>query len=276
MNTNELQNKKIWISRQSKKHPDQIKKLGRVHELVFHPKRQRLVGFLVKRPDIAWMFRREDAFVGIDGFDLMEDDSGKSVLVVKDASDAIGKGALKKQGVRLEECLLWIGLPAISENGVDLGIIDSVEFDPKTGDVIEMTIGRGVTNDALLGRLTIPASLIKGFRIGVGSKLNVPETLEGDEIIGAIVVDDEATAIPVSGGVAEKAGKASAVAIDKVQKTSVKVKEKVSPKIDEAGTVVKKGVEKGAFATGRQIGRATGMFKGFKDEFKKSMNGEDE
>lgn len=268
MNTSDLENKKIWIHRNTKKNPDGIKKLGRIHAFVFHPERPKFVGILVKRPDIAWMFRREDSFVAYNGFDILEDDKGKDILVVKDSADAIGKGALKAQNVKLDDCLLWLGLAVTCEDGTGMGVIDSVEYDPVTGDVIEMAISQGATANALLGKRIVPSEMIKGFKLGAGSKLNMPQGIGEDEVRGALILDNEAKELPVVGGVAENAGNATAVVIDKVQKTSSKVKEKVSPALNEAG----EAVQKGAFVTGRQIARTEGMFKGFKDEFKKAMS----
>lgn len=276
MNTNDLENNKVWVYHPTKNNPDGIKKLGRIHALVFHDKKPQLVGFLVKRPDIAWMFRREDAFVAFNGFDVLEDDKGKPVIVVKDDSKAVGKGALKALGVKLDDCILWLGLPVICEDKTNLGIVDSVEFDPATGIVKDLSISQGATANALLGRRKVPSTMLKGFKLGEGAKLNMPES-DGDErAYGAIIVSNDAAALPVVGGAAETAGNASAIAMDKVQKTSAKAKEKVVPAISNAGKTVQKGVEKGAYATGRQIARTEGMFKGFKDEFKKAMNSDDE
>lgn len=268
MNTNELGNKKVWVEHSTKKNPDAVKKFGKIHAFVFHPNKAQLVGFLVKRPDIAWMFRREDAFVAFDGFAVMEDDSGKSVIVVKEDPKATGKGALKALGVKLDDCVLWLGLPVICENKTDLGVVDSVEFDERNGRVSKITISKGATANTLLGRRKVPASMIKGFRLGVGAKLNMPDGQSDDEVHGAIIVSDEAADLAAVGGAAESAGAASAIAIDKAKKTHSKAKEKIAPIVSDAG----KAVQKGAYVTGRQIARTEGMFKNFKDEFKKAMN----
>ena len=275
MNTNDLESKRIYFLHSTKKNPDRIKKLGKIHQFVFHPSKSQLVGFLVKRPDVAWMFHREDAFVAFNGFDILEDEKGKPVIVIKEDSKATGKGALKMLGVKLDDCLLWIGLPVICEDKRNLGVVESVDFDPSTGKVLDVVISQGATANTLLGKRKVPTSMIKGFKLGEGAKLNLPETGKEDAAYGAIVVSDEAATVPVVGGVAETAGTASAIAMDKVQKTHAKVKKKVVPAIGNAGEKVQKGVEKGAFATGRQIARTEGMFKNFKDEFKKAMNDDD-
>ena len=45
------------------------KRVGKVRHFVFHPKARRVVGFTVKRPDIALMAHRSDLFVALDGFE---------------------------------------------------------------------------------------------------------------------------------------------------------------------------------------------------------------
>ena len=71
---------------------------------------------------------------------------------------------------------------------------------------------------------------------------------------------DEAADIAIEGGAAEKAGAATAVAMDKAH-TAV---DKVKPKVSEAAHVAGDAVNKGAYATGKQIGKATGTSPPFK------------
>ena len=67
-------------------------------------------------------------------------------------------------------------------------------------------------------------------------------------------------------------GAATAVASDKVQRNCKKVRTVAKPKVQEASKAAGEAVEKGVYATGKQIGRTKGMFKNFADEFKKGMN----
>ena len=46
------------------------KRIGKVRRFVFHPKEKRVVGFVVKRPDLRWMFRRKDLFVAVSGYEI--------------------------------------------------------------------------------------------------------------------------------------------------------------------------------------------------------------
>ena len=277
MNTKDLSNKKVWTSRPTKNDPDAVKKVGRIHAFVFHPSKAQLVGFLVKRPDVALMFRREDMFVAYNGFDLMEDDAGYQVIVVREDPQAQGRGATKALGLNLDKCVIWIGLPAMTPSGQSLGLVENVEFDQQTGRVSSVEVSQGATANTLLGRRNIPGSMMLGFRRGMGTKLYLTDDDDEDpESLGAVIVDEAALDIPVEGGVAEKAGAATAVATDKAKKTYKKVSQKVKPKAQEATKAAGDAVQKGVYATGRQIARSKGMFGNFKDEFKKAMKGEDD
>ncbi len=278
MNTKDLANKKVWTSRSTKNDPDAVKKVGRIHAFVFHPSKAQLVGFLVKRPDIALMFHREDMFVAFNGFDLLQDEGGSQVIVVREDPQAHGRGAMKALGLNLDNCVIWIGLPAMTPSGQSLGMVDGVEFDPKTGRVVSVEVSQGATANTLLGRRRIPGRLMLGFRRGMGTQLLLADDDDDPESLGAVIVNEQALDLPVEGGVAEKAGAATAVATDKAKKTYRKVantvSEKVTPKAKEASVIAGDAVQKGVYATGRQIARSQGMFGRFKDEFKAAMNGD--
>ena len=72
--------------------------------------------------------------------------------------------------------------------------------------------------------------------------------------------------LAVEGGLAAKAGEATAVVADRARETVEAVKPAVSTATKAAG----KAVNKGAYATGRQIKRASGMFSAFKEEYDKA------
>ena len=48
------------------------KRIGKVKSCVFHPTERRCIGFIVKRPDLLWMFHRKDIFVALGGFDFAD------------------------------------------------------------------------------------------------------------------------------------------------------------------------------------------------------------
>ena len=238
------------------------KRIGKVRSFVFHPKERRLIGFMVKRPDLLWMFHRKDLFVSLDGFEL---DDGRVVL--SDDSKTRDKAACKALDVRLDDCIIWVGLPVVTESGDTLGTVGTVTFSLATGKVDSFVVNTGATANALLGTRSVPAELIRGFKRGVGTAL--AGQYEGDDetpVLGAIMVDDAAADIAVEGGAAEKAGAATAVAMDKAH-TAV---DKAKPKVSEAAHAAGDAVNKGAYAAGKQIGAATGMFSDFKKEYDKA------
>lgn len=239
------------------------KRIGKVRRFVFHPKEKRCIGFIVKRPDLLWMFRRKDKFVSIEGYDLVD---GR--IAIRDIPEATDRAACKALGVNWDECVLWVGLPVMCEDGSAFGVVGNVTFNRITGTVESFDTDSGATANALLGKRTVPADLVKGFRRGMGVALAQvgSEGRETEEVsLGAIMVDDAAKDLPAEGGVAEKAGAATAVAVDKVQTTVDKAKPVVSEAAKKTGEVVNKG----AYATGKQIAATKGMFSGFKEEFDK-------
>ena len=172
--------------------------IGKVRRMVFHPRERRVVGFIVKRPDLALMFHRKDLFVQLQGFDMVD---GRVVL--RQSPDATDKGACKALGIDYDSCVMWEGLPLMTESGETLGMVGTVTFDRETGAISTVLADAGATANTLLGKRVIPASLIKGFRRGIGVALsngNDGAEQEDDEIeYGAILVSDAAKDIPAEG-----------------------------------------------------------------------------
>lgn len=240
------------------------KRIGKVRRFVFHPQEKRCIGFIVKRPDLLWMFRRKDQFVSIDGYDIVD---GR--IVVRPVPGATDRAACKELGVDWDRCVLWVGLPVMTEDGEAFGIVGNVTFNRVTGAVDAIETDGGATANALLGKRIIPSELIRGFRRGMGAALaqTGEEGQQDDEpVLGAILVADEVKQLAAEGGVAEKAGAATAVAIDKVHTTVDKAK----PVVSEAAKKTGEAVNKGAYATGRQIAKSKTMFSDFKEEYDKA------
>lgn len=239
-------------------------RIGKVRRFVFHPKEKRVVGFVVKRPDLLWMFRRKDLFVAVNGYEI---EDGR--IVVSNDPAATNRAACKELGVDWDACVLWVGLPVMTEDGDTLGVVGSVAFDRRTGAIASVTTDSGATANALLGKREIPANLVKGFKRGMGAALaqTGEEGEESEEVVlGAILVADEARDIAVEGGLAEKAGEATAVVVDKAHTAVDKAKPVASAVAKKTGEVVNKG----AYATGKQIAATKGMFSGFKEEYDKA------
>ena len=114
------------------------KRIGKVRRFVFHPKEKRVVGFVVKRPDLLWMFRRKDLFVAVSGYEI---EDGR--IVVSNDPAATNRAACKALGVDWDACVLWVGLPVMTEDGDALGVVGSVTFDRKTGVVDSVTTDSG-------------------------------------------------------------------------------------------------------------------------------------
>ena len=242
-----------------------VKTIGKVRYFVFHPTKKACVGFMVRRPDAALMFKRKDLFVALDGYEF---EDGR-IVVPHDDKDAVDAGACKRLGIDLDSCIIWQGMPIISQSGEELGYVEDVQFKRASGKVVSITPHASATSKALIGTLTIPSEYVKGFRTGVGTELTITEG-EGEEersVRGAIVVDNEALRIDTEGGIAEKAGQSTAIAAEKVRQA----KEQAKPAVDAAAKATGDAVNKGAYVTGRQIGRAKGMFSAFKDEYDKAV-----
>ncbi len=264
IDTKDLIGSKVWIEKPKKKDPDATKKMGRVRACVFHPSERRCVGFIVKRPDIAWMIRRDDLFVAYNGYDVVD-----GAIMLHDDSAATDKGACKALGIDLDECVLWVGLPVMCRDGTDFGLVGSVLYDAKTGEVDTLVVSQGATANALLGKRKVPADMILGFRRGIGAELFVPNDpdAEGDDAVhGAILVDDAVKGTTVRGGFAEKAGEATAIMGYRAHQAV----ESAKPAVSDAAAAAGKAINKGAYLTGRQIQRASGMFAEFKSEYDKA------
>lgn len=280
LTTNKLVGSKVWMEHPTKNDADAAKKMGRVRSCVFHPSEPRCVGFLVKRPDVALMFHRRDLFVAVDGFEMTD-----GVPLVSDRPDATDRGACKRLGVSLDDCVLWVGLPVLCEDGTALGEVRTVTFAEGSGDVASIELTQGGTANVLLGKREVPAEMIRGFRRGMGTQLTLRgATVEAEaddegvqpEMLGAILVSDKVKTLERSRGAAEKAGEATAIAADKVTRTVAKVKPKVTNAASTAASTAGEAINKGAFATGRQLKRASGMFSAFKEEFDKARHGDEQ
>lgn len=274
--TKDLVNKRVVDSKKGKR-------IGKVRRFVFHPSERRCIGLLVKRPDAALMFHRKDLFVALGGFHVDEEGN----VVVHDDAEATEKSAIKALGVDWNSCVIWVGMPVMTESGDMLGFVDTVSFDCVSGAVNSLTTENGAASDAIVGKRAIPASYVKGFRKGQGAALVQAGEYQGEYTTesaerGAIMVSDSALELPIQGGAAAAAGKATAVATVKAKEGAAKAKMIVSKRVEDAKPGAQKlaktaedAVESGSFAVGKQLGKASGMFAAFKEEFDKASRGED-
>lgn len=217
----------------SPRHP---RKVGKIHYPVFTSDGHRVVGFMVKQPDVAGMIKQEDRFVALDAIGVDGD-----FLVVRDEKASFDAAAAKRLGIDLDRCLIWTGMDVFTESGTKLGFCVDAACHPRTGAVNSFAITPGATSSALVGDLQMPARLLVGYREG------------------AMIVSDAATQLEFSGGAAAKAAEAS-VKVGAQVKKGAKV-------LDEKGS---RALDKGSRALGKQLGKTKGMFGAFASEFKKA------
>lgn len=216
--------------------PREPRRLGKVHFAVFDPTGKKVVGFMVKLPDVAGMIKQSDRFVALDALDVYE-----GVLCVRDGKENLDAGAAKRLGVDLDTCLIWTGMDVVTESGKNLGYCSDAMFNSKTGEVKRFVLDGGGASSLLVGNIEMPVSYLKGYRNG------------------AMVVSDDTLNLELTGGAAAKAAEASVVIGDKVKKGAAK--------IDEHGS---KALDKGSRALGKQLGRTRGMFSAFASEYRKA------
>lgn len=237
------------------------KRIGKVHSFIFHPHKRRLVGFTVKRPDIALMMHRPELFVAFDRFDIEE-----GIILIDEAKESTGQAACKRLGVKWDECVMWQGLPLLTEAGETFGFVGDVRFRASDGLVESLLVDRGASAGALLGTTEVPGEYIQGFKLGVGAQLTATD--DEDFLHGAIIIAPEALALDAEGGLAQRAGEASAVVGDKVSK----MVDKAKPTATHLAQKTEKAVNKGAQAAGEQISKTKGMFAAFKEEYQRALD----
>lgn len=242
------------------------KRIGKIHSFIFHPHKRKVVGFTVKRPDIALMVHRPELFVAFDGFDVVE---GK-VRISEDKSST-GKAACKRLGVKWDDCIIWQGLPLMTEEGQRCGRVGDVVFRTDDGSVVLLRIDRGASAELLLGAAEVPACYIEGFTFGMGDTLLSAGESEEEEC-GAIIVSSEVLSLETQGGLASKAGAATAVAGNKASKALEKAKPVASDVAHKTGDAVNKG----AYAVGLQVSKTKGMFASFKEEYRRARYDEEQ
>lgn len=252
----------------------ELKRFGKVRSLVFHPKDAKLIGIIIKRPDALLMVKRKERFAAIDRIEQVE-----GGIAVEDGADSWDEAACKRLGVDLDECILWEYMPVRTESGRELGTIRSIFFDDAF-NVDHIDISSSSLSRTLLGDSVIEVDKIIGYENG------------------AIVVRDAVGEVEESGGVAAKAGEAWAKtkhaasegakkAGDAVNDGAFKageaigdIRKKATEAIDEHAAKKQEeiargeytGVDKAANLFGQQLGKAAGMFKGFKEEFDKASH----
>ena len=131
--------------------PKEPKKLGRVHFPVFMPNGTRVVGFMIKLPDIVGMVKQPDKFVPLDALEMYE-----GVPCVVDTKENFDAPAAKRLGIDLDRCLIWTGMDVRTKSGKSVGYCAEAAFDSKTGEVDHFQLTGGMASSALLGDIQMP------------------------------------------------------------------------------------------------------------------------
>ena len=219
-----------------------LRLIGTIHQVVFAPEGNRVVGYLVRKPDAVGMIRRDDAFVALDS--CVANDAG---LVVS-RQDGMDVAAIKRLGLDWDACILWCGMDARTTDGKDLGWVDDAEFSPKTGKVVSFFVGDGSVAKSLVGNVVIPADMLRGYRNGY------------------MIVDAKAANLELNGGLAAKAGESYARAKVGSKQAVQKGAQAVEKGARGFGSMLGKAKKKSK----KQVGRTKGMFGAFMDEYKKA------
>lgn len=265
------------------------KRYGKVHNLVFSPDSRRVVGIMVRRPDVAGMVKQDDRFVPLDCIEFHE-----GGLLCAGTKESFDEEACKRLGLDLDTCIIWEGADVICESGKFLGYVMDASFDVATGDVDCFCANEGNAAGGLVGYFEIPAAWVVRY----------------DK--GRMIVRDAAADLELSGGLAAKAGEGYAHAKDEAKKATAKFDDAAAKAVDKgshglgkmigkakrkvqeakesydeaAGTTVEGPATAGngvassstsadngakvAHAVGEQLGKTKGMFSGFLREFKEA------
>lgn len=215
--------------------PRRGRKIGKVFKTVFDPSGLRVVGFIVRRPDLLWMFKRPEKFLALDAMDTSE-----GIVRATKGGASWDDAAIRRCGLDWDKCIIWEGMQVRTTEGEVLGHVDDISFDEATGDIDALFLDDGGTARALIGSVEIPHELMVGYK---------------DDWL---VVKPEAAECKLTGGLAAKAGEASA-------KAGIAAKQAGK----DAGKAVSKAVDAGSYGLGKGIGRIKNSITGAVDEYKK-------
>ena len=223
-----LTGKPVLLLKKTKKDKDGVvtdkyQKFGRLRAAVFSPDGRRVVGFVVKRPDVVGMIRRGDAFVALDALGRFDE---KNMLVSR-PEDGLDDAALRRLDLDWDNCIMWAGMDAKTTDGKPLGYVSDAEYDEKTGRVTRFFTDDGGMAKALIGSFVIAPEMVRGYSNGF------------------MVVDTQGERVSLDGGLAGAAGEGYARAKAGASKLGKK-----------AGAAAGEAVDKGSFALGRALGRA--------------------
>ena len=141
---------------------DKYQKFGRVRAAVFSPDGKHVAGFVIKRPDVAGMVKRADAFVAWDALKRMDEKN----LLVSRPEDGLDDAALRRLELDWDRCIMWSGMDAKTTEGKSLGYVSDAEYDERTGEVTRFFTADGGMARALIGSFVITPDMVRGYRDG--------------------------------------------------------------------------------------------------------------
>ncbi|HSK47652.1 MAG TPA: PRC-barrel domain-containing protein [Coriobacteriia bacterium] len=216
------------------------KRIGRVVDALFDHEEPVVVGYLVERPRLLLLFDRKERHLAHDAVRL----TGNRLEVANERA-AWDKSAASRLGLDWDLTVIWSNMPVRTEAGASLGRVRDARYDPKSGDLVSLSISTGTAADLAVGAREIPGHLVKGYRDG------------------SILVTEEAAKIEMSGGAAAVAGRGSAVAKVQVQQAA-----KTATAYGKAAAKVARESETGK--------KAMGWLKSMKDEITDAMGDSDD
>lgn len=202
---------------------DKYQKLGRVHAAVFTPDGKHVAGFTIKRPDVAGMVKRADAFLARDSLKVVDE---KTVLVMR-PEGGLDEAALRRLDLDWDRCIMWSGMDAKTTAGKPLGYVSDAEYDEGSGAVTRFFTADGGMARALIGSFVITPDMVRGYRDGF------------------MIVEPGDKSVQLDGGLAGAAGEGYARAKAGASEVGKKV-----------GAAAGEAVDKGSFALGRVLGKA--------------------
>ena len=202
---------------------DKYTKFGRVRAALFTPDGKHVAGFVIKRPDVAGMIKRGDAFLAWDSLRVLDE---KTVLVTR-ADDGLDDAALRRLDLDWDRCIMWSGKDAKTTAGKALGYVSDAEYDERTSAVTRFFTADGGMARALIGSFVITPDMVRGYRDGF------------------MIVEPGEKSVELDGGLAGAAGEGYARAKAGASKVGKKV-----------GAAAGEAVDKGSFALGRALGKA--------------------
>jgi uncharacterized protein YrrD len=222
------------------------RRIGKILRAVFYPDGRSIAGYIIARPDLLFMFKRKDRFLAWDSFRVLD---GRVVATID--HDSWDAAACKRLGIDWDECLILEGMPLATSNGENVGTIDAVEYNERSGKVAALHVTDGVAARTILGTSKVPAKLIVGYRDG------------------RIITECKASDIQMEGGLASKAGEQTAVVTHAIKEKTESVRKTASNVSAKTGKVAGQALDVGSRALGKQLRRSKGMFKAFRDEYRK-------